>query len=145
LELEELDETGYMEDGCLTVAAPVSLYAKDIRALQLAKSAICAGIGTVMRQQNADATQISTLYIAGGFGHYLNPKSAARIGLLPRSLSNKVRAVGNAALDGAALLLLDKNAMGRATALASAATTLELSTSPVFAELYMSGMLLEEV
>lgn len=145
LELEELDETGYMEDESLTVAAPVSLYAKDIRALQLAKSAICAGIGTAMRQQHVDAAQISTLYIAGGFGHYLNPQSAARIGLLPRSLSQKIKAVGNAALDGAALLLLDKNAIKRATALASAATTLELSTSPVFAELYMSGMLLEEV
>ena len=113
--------------------------------LQLAKSAICAGIRTAMQLQSVTSAQLDTLYIAGGFGHYLSPESAARIGLLPRALCNKIKVVGNAALDGAAMLLLNKQALEKARTLATTATTLELSTSPVFAELYMAGMTLEEV
>lgn len=145
LELEDLDETGYMEADTLTVAAPVKLYNSDIRALQLAKSAICAGLCTVLKQQTATAAEIKALYIAGGFGNYLNPQNAARIGLLPRSLCHKIKAVGNAALDGAALLLLDRSTLAKAEKLAKSATALELSTSPTFAELYMTGMLLKEI
>ena len=142
--LEELDETGYMEER-IAIADPVCLFPQDIRMLQLAKSAVCAGICTAMRLQDVTPAQLEALYVAGGFGHYLNPDSAARIGLLPRALCNKIQVVGNAALDGAAMLLLNKQLMDKALVLADSATTLKLSTSPVFAELYMAGMTLEEV
>lgn len=144
LEIGELDETGYLEDD-MTIAGPVKLFAKDIRMLQLAKSAVCAGIQTVLQQQSVTPKQVEALYIAGGFGSYLNTQSASRIGLFPRALCHKAKAVGNAALDGAALLLLDEAALERGRSLANAARTLNLSTSSVFADLYMTGMLLEEV
>ena len=55
-----------------------------------------------------------------------------------------MKAVGNAALDGAAMLLLRRDALAKAQRLAKSATVLELSTSAVFAEQYMSGMMLQE-
>lgn len=144
LELELVDETGYMEEKREIIAPPVSLAAEDIRMLQLAKSAICAGVTTALKLEGVNPEQLKSVFVAGGFGRYLNPESAARIGLLPRALCKKMKAVGNAALDGAAMLLLRRDALAKAQKLARSATVLELSTSAVFAEQYMSGMMLEE-
>ena len=145
LDLEVLDESGYLEDETFTVQAPVSLTPKDIRMLQLAKSAICAGILTLTETENVNASSISTLSIAGGFGSYLNQENAIRIGLIPTAFSGKLRAVGNAALTGAAMLLLNRDVREKAAALAREAHTLDLSSNPIFSERYMSGMMLEEV
>ncbi|MBQ8340870.1 MAG: DUF4445 domain-containing protein [Clostridia bacterium] len=144
LELELVDETGYMENEREVITAPVSLTAEDIRMLQLAKSAICAGVTTALNLENITPEQLKSIFVAGGFGRYLNPESAARIGLLPCALCKKMKAVGNAALDGAAMLLLCRDALAKAQKLAQSATVLELSTSAVFAEQYMSGMMLQE-
>ena len=139
-----MDETGYMEHEQEIIAGPVSLSAEDIRMLQLAKSAICAGVTTALKLENITPEQLKSIFVAGGFGRYLNPESAARIGLLPRALCKKMKAVGNAALDGAAMLLLHRDALAKAQRLAKSAAVLELSTSAVFAEQYMSGMMLQE-
>ena len=145
LDLEIVDESGYLEDDEFIIQAPVSLSPKDIRMLQLAKSAICAGLVTLIETEKLNVTDISTLYIAGGFGNYLNKKSAARIGLLPVDLAESSKAVGNAALAGASMILLNDVIKERAEEIARSANTLDLSTNPVFSDQYMSGMMLEEV
>ena len=113
--------------------------------LQLAKSAICAGIMTLIKTEKIDINNISRIYIAGGFGSYLNLESASRIGLIPRALKDKAVTVGNAALTGAVRLLLDRGAREAAERLARDAVTLELSSNPIFSDLYTSGMMLEEI
>ena len=111
--------------------------------LQLAKSAVCAGLLVLLRQEGITSSAISSLYVAGGFGNYLNTKSAARIGLLPKALAEKARAVGNAALAGASMLLLNTGLRQKAEAHARAARVAELSSDPAFSELFMSGMALD--
>ena len=145
LDLEIVDESGYLEDDEFIIHAPVSLTPKDIRMLQLAKSAICAGLVALIKTEKLSASDISALYIAGGFGSYLNKDSAAKIGLLPKALAQSSKAVGNAALSGAAMILLNDEVRKQAEALAGAAKVLDLSTSPIFSEQYMSGMMLGEV
>ena len=145
LDLEILDDSGYLEDDEFIIQAPVYLTPKDIRMLQLAKSAICAGIVTLTESEKLNTANISTLYIAGGFGTYLNKDSAARIGLLPKNLAKKSKAVGNAALVGASMMLLSNEIKEKAVELAKNANTINLSTSPAFSELYTSGMMLEEI
>lgn len=140
LELELIDESGYLEEDELVIKAPVSLAPKDIRMLQLAKSAIAAGIQTVIESEGLTADEVSVLYIAGGFGSYLNMDSAATIGLLPSALAKKARLVGNAALSGAAMLLLSKDLAGECERLARSASALNLSESPAFSEHYISAM-----
>lgn len=144
LDAEILDETGLMEYEPFMIKAPVRLIQSDIRMLQLAKSAICAGLLTLTENAELDTSDIPILYIAGGFGSYLNPQNAAKIGLLPASLANNSQTVGNAALGGASMLLLDADMRVIASQLASAADTLELSTNPIFSEHYMLGMMFEE-
>lgn len=76
----------------------------DIRELQKAKAAVAAGIELLLEQYGAGADEVAHVFLAGGFGYFLNPESALRIGLMPRELEGRVRAVGNAALQGACLL-----------------------------------------
>ncbi|MBO5295376.1 MAG: DUF4445 domain-containing protein, partial [Clostridia bacterium] len=145
LDQEILDESGFLEDEPFEIKAPVTLTQKDIRMLQLAKSAICAGLLTLIKTERLQPSDIQTLYIAGGFGNYLNMQSAGRIGLLPNDLTTCSKAVGNAALAGAAMLLLNAQIKEQAVKLAKSTAILDLSTNPTFSDLYMSGMMLDEI
>ena len=145
LDMELVDESGYLEDDEIFIEAPVYLTPKDIRMLQLAKSAICAGIKTLVGIENIDSSMVSRLCVAGGFGSYLNSKNAVKIGLIPKAFSEKVQTVGNAALGGAAFLLLNKGARSKAELLAKSAKTVELAANPLFTDNYMKAMMLGEI
>ena len=75
----------------------------------------------------------------------MNKNNAAKIGLLPKELAHRSETVGNAALTGASMLLLDSDLRQKAQILAASATTIELSSDPIFAERYISGMMLGEM
>ncbi len=141
LDLGELDETGFMEEEPAVIAPPVVLTQQDIRALQLAKSAICAGIKSLQVGSGLSSDALTTVKIAGGFGSYLNFHSAARIGLIPAELAGKAEVIGNAALAGASMLLLDAACTAECRQLADRAQVTQLAADPVFAEAYMTGML----
>ena len=140
LQTGALDETGLLEDDPAPVAGNVSLSQQDVRMVQLAKSAICAGIRTLAQRAGVSLAEVSELLVAGGFGSTLDWNNAGLIGLIPRELAARARSVGNAALDGAAMLLLDVSLRAESEAAAREARTVELSTDPVFAQLYMDGM-----
>lgn len=102
--LEEgfVDETGllaeeYFEEG-ISIGSTV-MTRDDIRSIQLAKAAVRAGIQVLCEKKGMD--RIDKVYLAGGFGYYLNPGDAVKIGLIPGELEAKCTAVGNAALEGA--------------------------------------------
>lgn len=140
LELEQLDETGLLEQDPAPVAPPVCLTQKDVRMVQLAKSAICAGLRTLLRVEGLCGADAAELAVAGGFGSYLDVNSAGRIGLLPEELVPRVRVLGNAALSGAAMLLLNRGFIPHSEALAAGARTVDLSTSAEFMSAYTEGM-----
>ena len=140
LETEALDETGCLDDDEAVISAPVVLTQEDIRMIQLAKSAIHAGLRTLMHYAELDCDGISELCVAGGFGSYLDIKNAGKIGLIPEELVPRVKILGNAALTGAAMLLLNTElrAVSEKTILDSKVIT--LSSNPVFTEEYMERM-----
>lgn len=61
------------------------LTAADVRNLQLAKAAVAAGIRVLLQQRGITPEQMDGVYLAGGFGSYLDPDSAIAIGMLPRA------------------------------------------------------------
>lgn len=140
LETGALDETGLLEAAPAPIAPPVALTQKDVRMVQLAKSAISAGLRTLLRTVNISCPDVAELAVAGGFGSYLNAASAGRIGLIPEELVPKVRVLGNAALSGASMLLLDETLAAACERLAQGAETLELSANPIFTQYYTEGM-----
>lgn len=136
----DIEDTGATEEERLALRDGVALVPKDIRAVQLAKSAIAAGMETLMRSARIDPEAIETLYIAGGFGSHLDVRSAAAIGLIPEALAGRVRILGNAALAGAAQLLLDTDAVARVRAICARADFVNLGGNPLFNELYVDHM-----
>ena len=108
--------------------------------VQLAKSAVHAGIVTLLSEQGIKADELDGFSLAGGFGNYLNMRSAARIGLLPSELTRIARPIGNAALKGAEMLLLAPEKRAECQKIANATETLELGGNAVFADNYMMGM-----
>ncbi|MBQ3095876.1 MAG: DUF4445 domain-containing protein [Clostridia bacterium] len=140
LDGELLDESGYLDEDPTYICDGVALKQADIRAVQLAKSAVHAGIVTLLSAQGLKASDLDGFSVAGGFGNYLNMRSAARIGLLPAELARTARPVGNAALQGAERLLLCPEMRDACRKIAGATETLELGGNPLFAENYMMGM-----
>ena len=98
------DENG---NGCFHLCQEVFLSAADVRQLQLAKAAVAVGIQVLLEEAGLTAGEIDRVYLAGGFGAHLDPQAAAAIGMLPEELAGKTVSVGNSALAGAAMALLD--------------------------------------
>ena len=143
LDLEWMDETGYLDDDPVMITSSVSFTQEDVRAVQLAKSAISAGICTLLAVSDLPIGSLRELIIAGGFGSYLSILSAIRIGLIPRGLNGRIRVIGNGALSGAVMLLLSRDLHQGAEDLAQKANVVTLSANPVFTRAYMEGMLFE--
>lgn len=120
----------------------------DIRRLQLAKAAIAAGVRTLLRRAGIRAEELARVELAGGFGSSLSPGAACAIGLLPPALAlpgagpdpARVRAVGNAAGEGAALALLRADARETLCALAARCQYIELAADPEFQQAYLEEM-----
>lgn len=148
-----VDETGMLlseghafteqvqNDAFILPQTTVSLTAHDIRAIQLAKAAIAGGIQALLH--HAAQSTVDTLIIAGGFGSFLDPNSAERIGLLPKGYAAKTQSFGNAAGIGACALLLSPSLRSRADRIAEQAHIVELSSDPFFMEQYVESMLFE--
>lgn len=116
----------------------------DVRKLQLGKGAIAAGERILMDAYGVDFDGVGQLLLAGGFGSYIRPESAARIGLIPEELLPVTRAVGNTAAQGAQIALLQQEGVRRLAALQSNMEYLELSGLPAFNSAYMEAMMFSE-
>ena len=68
-------------NGVFHLTKAVSLTARDVRNLQLAKAAVAGGIRVLLEQRGVTADDIASVELAGGFGNYLLPESAVRIGM----------------------------------------------------------------
>lgn len=141
LETGDIDETGAAEDDTLPLTKNIALLPRDIRAVQLAKGAIAAGIRTLLELAEVSEEDIGCLYIAGGFGSHLNVASAAAVGLIPRGLEHRVKILGNGALSGAAQLLLCREAVECTRELARQAIPVTLSGNSRFNQHFMEAML----
>ncbi len=119
----------------------VYLSQKDIRQYQLAKSAICAGVKTLLRECGVSLSEIQTTYIAGGLGFFINVENASLTGLLPKQLAKTAKAVGNSSLSGARLCLLSEQEEKKIEKIASSIKIIELSFSTVFQDLYVENMI----
>lgn len=138
-----IDETGALEEEVFPISGTVQLMKRDIRAVQLAKAAIAAGIATLTETAGISLDDIQTLYIAGGFGSHLNVESAAAIGLIPDVLKDRVDILGNASLAGAVSALLDTHQWQNLSAIASSSSRVDLGGNPRFNEHYIDHMLFE--
>lgn len=128
-------------DGPVTLSPGVTLTTEDIHSLLVSKSAIRSGLDTLLHTAGLSPDAVSSLLVAGGFGSYLNIHNATCIGLLPSVAV--IRPVGNAALDGAARLLLDPSLRKPLAQRVAAVREVDLATNPYFARRFVENMTLE--
>lgn len=123
-----------------TGSAPVVLTQKDIRQLQFAKGSIATGIQVLLNEMGVSPTDLSEVLLAGAFGSYIHPDSARTIGLVPPVPLDRIRAVGNAAGEGAKIALLSYREREAAEAMPSRVDYLELSGREDFNDLFMKAL-----
>lgn len=114
----------------------------DVKNLLRAKGAVYAGIRSLLRAVDLSFDVISRIYIAGGFGNYLNVRESIEIGLLPDVDPGVYVFIGNSSIKGARLALMSREAMEEARELARKMTYLELSVGTTFMDEYVSAMFL---
>lgn len=140
------DETGllaepYFESGVLI--GDLRITQERIRQLQTAKAAICAGIRTLIAAYGLDGPeQIRQVWLAGGFGYFLDVDAAIALGLLPQGLEGRVTAVGNAALAGAWLYGNEPDAGERLNRLRTVTQVLNLAEQQGFEADFVEAMYL---
>ncbi len=139
LKSKQLDPSGYTEKP-LAFTESLSLTPQDIREVQLAKAAIAAGIQTLIKRAAINENEIAKVYLAGGFGHAINPQSAADIGLLPSALVSKVIRAGNTAGLGARLSLHASAFIDRLQMVKEKSAYFELSSDMDFNEAFVMNM-----
>ena len=111
----------------------------DISALAQAKSANYCGQYITLRQYGMPVEEISRLCLAGGFANYLDVPNAIGIGFIADFPPERVTGVGNAALEGATLMLLSLELRKRGEELVKSARHIELETTPDFFEIFVEG------
>ena len=145
LRTEDIDETGFMEEGDYTIpGTSVTLTQKDVREVQLAKAAIRAGIELMCKKLGISAEEIQKVYLAGAFGNYLDPVSACAIGMIPPCLEDRIQGIGNAAGAGAKACALSADEFAYSASLAEKAQFLELASMQEFNDCYVECLLFEE-
>lgn len=127
-------------NGVFHLTKAVSLTARDVRNLQLAKAAVAGGIRVLLEQRGVTADDIASVELAGGFGNYLSPESVVRIGMLPRACLSKIRPLGNAALAGASMLALDGENWRKLAEIPEKCRYLELSGRDDFSRAFTDSL-----
>ena len=119
---------------------PISITQQDIREVQLAKSAIMSGIIRLLSIAEITTDMLNHVILAGGFGNYINIKSAIKIGLLPDIDIEKYIQVGNTAGTGAVLALKSEKYITEMEELKNRMEYIELSTDSEFSMEYAMNM-----
>ena len=140
LDLEIIDESGYLKGSSYRLCEAVTLTQKDIREVQLAKAAIRAGIELLAQNLGVATDQIQKVLLAGAFGNYMTPASACRIGMIPSELEACITSIGNAAGEGAKLCAVSEKEFSHSQMLAKNTDFLELASMPEFQDCYVDAL-----
>lgn len=114
---------------------------KDIREVQMAKSAIRAGIEILLKERAININDIDTFYIGGGFGNYMNIESAISIGMIPKEFKGKIKTIGNCAGTGANMYLLSEIKRNEAVHIRKNSKYIELSEREDFEDYFINLMM----
>ncbi|NDV00813.1 ASKHA domain-containing protein [Pseudoroseicyclus tamaricis] len=129
---------GYLiHDGSAEGGARVLVTQGDIRAIQLAKSALYAGARLLMDERGVE--KVDKVVLAGAFGAHISPKHAMVLGMIPDAPLEKVTSAGNAAGTGARIALCNVSARAEIEALARKIVKVETAIAPRFQEHFVNA------
>ncbi len=114
----------------------------DVDNLLRAKAAIYAGFTVLAEQVGMTLDDVQQMVIGGSFGKYINVEKAVQVGLLPDLPWEKFHFLGNTAIKGAYMALLDNQQREKVTDIARRMTYVELSADNTFYEAFTSALFL---
>jgi len=112
----------------------------DIRNLQLAKGAVCAGIKLLLDAAGIKTDQVQKINLSGALGNYINPDVLIELGFFPPEWRDKVIPLGNSALKGAIMALMSPANRARALHISQQIKCLDLTSSQEFQYLFPRSM-----
>jgi uncharacterized 2Fe-2S/4Fe-4S cluster protein (DUF4445 family) len=124
-------------DGSADGGSVIEVTQGDIRAIQLAKSALYAGARLLMDEFGTDT--VDRVVLAGAFGAHISPKHAMVLGMIPDCPLDHVISAGNAAGTGAQIALLNVAARREVEALVHQITKVETAIEPRFQEHFVAA------
>jgi len=137
--------TGAVRNAQVTIAQDqgITFSAEDASHLAQAKAAnYCVQI-LLLKEFGIDPADISTLYLAGGFANYIDVTNAVAIGFLAPVPAERIKKVGNAAMQGAREVLLDRRRRSQLEDLCQHVTHVELETKPEFFDVFVDGCMFD--
>ena len=120
----------------------IALTEPDLDNLIRAKGAIYSGCMTLLEEVGLRMQDIDRVYLAGGFGSYIDLEKAMVIGLLPEIDTDRVRFIGNGSLMGAKMSCLTNRIRKDVVAVTRRMTNFELSETPSFMGNYVAALFL---
>ncbi|WP_125153402.1 ASKHA domain-containing protein [Clostridium rectalis] len=139
-----IDETGRLignETLVISKENGIVFTQKDIREVQLAKSAIRSGIEILIKKYGCEYKDISNIYLAGGYGNSIDIDSAINIGIIPCKLEKKVKLYGNTSLGGCIQYILNKDHNQTLKEIISKTHYVDISREKNFNDLFIDNML----
>lgn len=139
-----IDETGLMDqlyfDSGYPLSKGITFTQKDVRQVQMAKSAIHAGLEILTKEYGIEMSQIEKLYLAGGFGQKIDVSKACGIGLIPPELKSRAVAAGNSSLAGAVLFACNEGGSDLMRRAVEITSEINLAGREDFSDLYIKYM-----
>ncbi|MDO8535532.1 MAG: ASKHA domain-containing protein [Candidatus Omnitrophota bacterium] len=129
-------ETGYE----FIIAKDIVITEDDIENLKRSKGAIYSAIISLLNKVEKSIADVKKIYIAGGFGNYLNIENAIFIGLLPDADRSRYEFIGNSSLAGARMSLLSHDAFKKAYEVYKNITYVDLSSEPNYMDEYVASL-----
>jgi uncharacterized 2Fe-2S/4Fe-4S cluster protein (DUF4445 family) len=118
--------------------APLRITQNDVRAIQLAKAALYAGVRLLMERLGVD--RVDRIRLAGAFGSHIDVKYAMVLGMIPDCALGNVSSAGNAAGTGARIALLDRRTRATIESLVRRIEKIETAVEPRFQEFFVEAM-----
>ena len=135
-------ESSGAKGGVFTIVGDVVITQSEISNVIMTKAAIYSATGTMVRSLGVGFEDLERIYIAGGFGNFIDMESAITIGLFPDVDRSKYEYLGNASLAGAKYALISQGFRDRVDTVFPKMTYVDLGSDPVFYDEYMSAQFL---
>jgi uncharacterized 2Fe-2S/4Fe-4S cluster protein (DUF4445 family) len=114
----------------------------DIDNLVRSKAGVFAAIKVLMESTQTKTKDLDAVYLAGGFGNFLNVHQAVTIGMLPDVPLEKIHFVGNTSIAGAKTVLLSRKALEAAEKIAKSTTYFDLMSHPTYMDEFIQASFL---
>jgi uncharacterized 2Fe-2S/4Fe-4S cluster protein (DUF4445 family) len=114
----------------------------DIKNLIMSKASVHAACVTLMKEAGVSRHEITNIFFAGAFGNYVDKKNATTIGLIPEIDLSRIRNIGNGAVVGANIALVNRRARKQLDEIAHKIGYIELNAENAFMDEYTSSSFL---